>query len=126
MSGNYTERLNSIPILKCKCHDLPPHYSDYTSSSLGIDKTEGRFADVTLEICKHCERKWINYLVEYEGTSRSGRYYRGLISDIALSKLTPETAVEHLEKLDWYIFGGSHFSSGGIYGRGKVETGLFG
>lgn len=41
---SFTERLNE-PEDKCKCYAPPFYYIDYGISFLGIDKTNGRFAD---------------------------------------------------------------------------------
>ena len=107
-------------MVTCKCFVPPLHFTDYDKKFWGTDDTNGRFAEVTVETCIHCQTIWINYLVENESFSKSGRWYRGIISDQELTNLTPMKVVAYLEKLDWYIFGGSYFSSAGNYGKGKV------
>jgi hypothetical protein len=108
----------------CACEQGSAPYRQFKSRALGCDKTEGRFAEVTLDRCKTCGRQWLHYLVEYEAISRSGRWARGLISDDAAHTITPEAAVPYLHGLDWYLYGGSYFD--GITGRrsGPMRWGL--
>jgi len=103
----------------CVCHKPPIHHSDYEISFLGVDKTNGRFAEVTIEKCKHCGTEWINYLVENEAFTRSGRWYRGILEN-GQGKIKPENVETYLENLDWYIFGGSYFNSTGKTGKGTL------
>jgi hypothetical protein len=119
-----TQRLESIPDTKCKCFIPPVHYADYTVSYIGVDETNGRFAEITLQTCIHCSTKWLIYLAEFEGISKSGRWYRGVITEKELKNIEPEEVVAYLEGLDWFIFGGSYFSSTGMYGKGNVQTDL--
>jgi hypothetical protein len=99
----------------CACEQGTARFTQFESRNVGCDETEGRFADVTLERCKTCRRLWLRYLVEYEAFSRSGRWARGLISEADAAAITPETAVAHLNGLQWYLYGGSYFD--GIPGR---------
>jgi hypothetical protein len=92
----------------------PFDYRDYASVRVGVDETNGRFADVTIETCRSCARKWLRYHVEFEHLSRSGRWYRGLLTDAAARAVTPETAVCVLEGLEWRFAGGSAFGSTGF------------
>ena len=99
----------------CVCEQGDAQFTEFESRDVGCDETEGRFADVTLNRCRTCGRTWLLYLVEYEFFSRSGRWARGLIDDDAIKTITPETAVAHLNALEWYLYGGSYFD--GISGR---------
>ncbi len=117
-----TERMESIPEATCKCYLPPLHFSDFEIAFLGTDETKGRFADVSVETCRHCHTKWLKYAVEFEGFRNSGRWYRGIIQEADCTKMTPQKAVAYLEKLDWYIYGGSYFSSTGKYGKGHVRA----
>ena len=95
---------------KCICLDLPLPFDHYEEVRfIGIDEILGRFGQVTLKRCRHCQRYWLHYFVEYEAFSKSGRYYMGLITPETAETLTPETAVDYLENLDWYLYGGSYF-----------------
>jgi hypothetical protein len=40
------------------------------------------------------------------------------------SSNNPENAVEYLESLDWYVYGGSYFESTGEFGQGKLRLDL--
>ena len=99
----------------CVCEQGGARFTEFESRDVGRDETEGRFADVTLNRCRTCGRTWLRYLVEYEAFSRSGRWARGLISEADANTVTPETAVAHLNGLEWYLYGGSYFD--GISGR---------
>jgi hypothetical protein len=59
--NKFTQRLESIPVTKCKCFIPPLHYTDYQKSHIGIDETNGRFAEVTLQTCIHCGTRWLSY-----------------------------------------------------------------
>ena len=117
--------LEHIPEVKCKCY-LPSHtFSEFQEifgddMYFGMDRTNGRYADITIHTCNHCGAKWVKYFAEYEAFSRSGRWYKGIITEKEMEYLKPEDVVSYLEKLDWYIYGGSYFASTGKYGKGKV------
>lgn len=98
---------------QCICMEPPFHHTNFDSHSVGIDETNGRFADVSMERCKQCGRRWLRYFVEYEAFSRSGRWYRGLMADEMAERVTPATAVSILESLEWRFCGGSYFNSSG-------------
>jgi hypothetical protein len=87
----------------------PFHDSDFDSVEIGIDKSNGRFGQVSIKTCRRCTRKWLDYHIEVEAFSESGRWYCGLLSDEAARMLTPEKAIAVLEDLDWYFYGGSYF-----------------
>jgi hypothetical protein len=108
----------------CVCMHPPLDYRDYSSVPIGTDETKGRFADVTIDTCKKCQSKWLKYQVEYAGFSRSGRWYRGQVPDEVARTVTPESAIAVLEKLDWYLYGGSYFDSTGRRGAGRVFVDL--
>jgi hypothetical protein len=99
----------------CVCEQGGARFTEFESRDVGRDETEGRFADVTLNRCRTCGRTWLRYLVEYEAFSRSGRWARGLIGEEAAQSITPQAAVDHLNGLEWYLYGGSYFD--GIVGR---------
>ncbi|MFN8283191.1 MAG: hypothetical protein U0U67_08235 [Chitinophagales bacterium] len=119
----FTERLHTIPDIKCTCYSLDSK-KNFSETYIGVDTRNGRYADITLHTCNDCGATWVRYFAEFEAFSRSGRWYKGIISEPDLKKLKPENAVEYLEKLDWFIFGGSYFSSSGIYGKGHVKADL--
>jgi hypothetical protein len=82
---------------------------------LGSDPTDGRYADVAINRCRTCTRTWLQYQVEYEAFSRSGRWARGVVTREQASAVTPETAADLLHGLPWYLYGGSYFD--GVAGR---------
>ncbi len=109
---------------ECRCMTPPFDFRDYDIESLGIDETNGRFGDVTVETCKRCGAQWLRYFVEYEGMPSSGRWYRGLVSPEMLSGLTPDQAPAVLAGLPWYFYGGSYFETSGQKGCGPLFVDL--
>jgi len=108
----------------CVCTEPPFWHEDYESRFVGVDKRNGRYGEVAIETCKHCGRKWLRYFVEYEAFSSSGRWYRGIVSPEMEAMLTPENAVEMLESLPRYFYGGSYFSTAGMEGSGPLRVDL--
>lgn len=108
----------------CNCMKPPFDHSEFNSSDIGVDKTNGRFGQVSIKSCKRCKRNWLHYQIEYEGFSRSGRWYRGLLSDDIVKTATPETAIAILENLDWHFYGGSYFKTQGQKGSGHIAVDL--
>lgn len=106
----------------CVCRTPPLNYKDYTIVTLGVDTTNGRFADVTIQTCLHCGTKWLNYLVQFEAFTGSGRWYRAVVTEKELTTMTPENAVAFLEHVPFYMYGGSYFEHTGKYGKGKVSV----
>lgn len=113
-----------IQKIGCSCEKPTSNYTEYRSSGLSTDHTNGRYAEVSIQQCKLCQRIWIHYLVEFEHYSKSGRWYKGIVSKKDRPNITPENAVEYLESLEWYVFGGSYFESTGEFGRGKLQVDL--
>lgn len=104
----------------CRCHCPPFHFADYTTIALGEDRTHGRYGEVTVQTCKFCGTHWLRYFVEYEHRSGSGRWYRGVIASNQIDKIKPEQAVDFLESLPSYFYGGSYFGTTGREGHGQV------
>ncbi|MGU3375548.1 hypothetical protein [Chryseobacterium sp. M5A1_1a] len=116
--------MKKIPQIGCGCEKPTSNYTEYRSSELGIDQTNGRHAEVTIQQCKLCQRIWIRYFVEFEHFTKSGRWYKGIVTKKDRSQITPENAVEFLESLEWYVYGGSFFESMGTIGSGKIRVDL--
>ena len=109
----------------CRCLNEPMTDDQYQEIQLiGVDQTNGRYGDVTLKQCKRCDRYWLHYHVEYEAFTGSGRYFLGLIAPETASTLSPDAAVDYLNRLEWHLYGGSYF--GGAKGRstGRVSVDL--
>ena len=98
----------------CRCLTPPFSFQDFDRTAVGVDETNGRLGEVSVETCKACGRTWLRYFVEYEATERSGRWYRGLVSPAVARAITPQTAVAVLQGLEWRFAGGSHFESAGF------------
>jgi hypothetical protein len=99
---------------QCPCYKTPFKHIGFKTTVIGIDKTDGRFADVTCDECLNCGCLWLHYFYKIEAFGNSGRWYRGLINLQQLSKINPENSINHLKSLDWHYAGGSYFKSTGI------------
>ncbi len=109
---------------ECACLD-PEQRSEWERRSVGVDETKGRFGEVSLERCARCRRVWLCYFVEYEGFSRSGRWFRAVVSEEEAARVRPETAAELLASKPWHIYGGSYFGHAGkrgVGGEGSVRV----
>jgi hypothetical protein len=108
----------------CECHEDGP--SQFDTTDLGMDETDNRYGDVELHVCRQCGAHWLRYFVEYEAFSRSGRWYYGLLPNVLALPLTAENAVPILNRLPWYLYGGSYFnlSPPGRRGSGNVHVGV--
>jgi len=107
-------------LTNCRCTFPPPRHFDYSREFIGVDETNGRFAEVSIDTCKYCGTKWINYFYEVEGFSKSGRWYRGIIGEEAAATISASNAAAWLEQLDQYMYGGSYFGTEGAYGSGQL------
>jgi hypothetical protein len=108
----------------CICLTPPFPASAFESKVIGVDESRGRFGEVSLETCRKCGRTWLRYHVEYEAFSKSGRWYQGLVSEDVAGTVTPDAAVEILENLDWYFYGGNYFETAGKKGSGPLSVDL--
>ena len=79
---------------------------------LDWDTTDGRYGDVEIRECVTCKQLWLRYLVEYEGFTGSGRWARGRIDLETALRIQPDEAVDFLNALPNYLYGGSFF--GGV------------
>ena len=104
----------------CICLHPPFYFKDYESTEIGTDLTNSRYGTVSIKKCLKCNKLWLHYLVEYEAFSRSGRWFRGLITEKEIERITPENAINFLEKLDWYFYGGSYFETTERIGKGEI------
>ena len=116
--------MKKLPKLGCACekHDLIE--SEYRTSSVGKDLTDGRNADVSVIQCRLCQRIWIKYAIEFPNSPESARWYKGIIAKKEVAGMKPENAVEYLENLEWYICGGNFFDNKEVFGLGKLNLDL--
>jgi|GEM_PF-726678 len=101
----------------CACTESNYNHENFVITSVGIDQTGGRYGEVSLQQCKICQRNWLHYFYESASISKSGRWYRTIISDKNATEIDPEKAITLLEKSNWYLYGGSYYS--GIIRRSK-------
>ncbi|HEX9987156.1 MAG TPA: hypothetical protein VGE45_01570 [Chloroflexia bacterium] len=93
----------------CKCLQPPFVHTQFDSTYLGVDPQNGRYADVSMDVCRICGRNWLHYHFELEWQSRSGRWYRGLVAGEVVAQVSAHNAASVLEELPWYFAGGSYF-----------------
>lgn len=98
----------------CRCYALPFGQQEFLSTFLGVDVTDGRFADVSIERCASCGQHWLHYAFEIEAFTASGRWYRVCISEVESQTVTASTAVEVMSRRDFHFCGGSYFKTNGL------------
>ncbi|KQR94499.1 hypothetical protein ASG01_01045 [Chryseobacterium sp. Leaf180] len=113
--------MKKLPKLGCACeqHDLFP--SEYRTSVVGKDTTDGRNAEVSIIQCKLCQRIWLKYEFLSENNFEQNRWFKGIIAKKEVADLKPEDAVEYLESLTWYICGGNYFDNEAVFSEGKLD-----
>jgi len=104
----------------CICESLPLNYKNYTSYLVGTDQ---RYGEVEIKKCVHCNQHWLRYFVEYAHYTKSGRWYLGKIEESEIAEINEDNAIQKLENMSWYYFGGSFFDTTGKIGKGTVVTG---
>jgi len=105
----------------CACLSAGPRMPDIVDERhIGCDKTDGRFADVTLRRCSRCWRLWLKYFVEYEFYTAAGRWAETPIDEAAAITMMPEAAPAFLDRAEFYIYGGSHFGHAGRRSSGPI------
>lgn len=101
----------------CKCMNPPLDYRDFeddpTSPSFADDRWGG---EVTVERCRHCGTKWLQYFIERPAFTSSGRWCRAPVTDGDLQGLTSDEVLALISKRPRYLYGGSYFRSTGKLG----------
>ncbi|MFZ4057380.1 MAG: hypothetical protein ACOYKE_04550 [Ferruginibacter sp.] len=97
----------------CGCVQLPLLHTQFNTTFFGFDETAGRFAQVSIDTCKHCGSHWLHYAYEIEGISYSGKWFRVPITAKDIVLITPMNAAAFLCNQPWYFYGGSYFNSTG-------------
>ena len=107
--------MKKLPKLGCTCekHDLIE--SEYRTSIVGTDFTDGKNAEISIIQCRLCQRIWLKYNLE------SDRWFKGIIAKKEVAEMKPENAIKYLENLPWYICGGSYFGNKEVFGEGKLN-----
>ena len=110
---------SALEPFSCSCYNPQAHFTVFDEESIGTEAEH--YGDVSLLTCKHCQKIWLRFLLEYEFQTMAGRYYRGLIDENIAGQVTPDTAAVILESLDWCFFGGSWFNHAGQRSQGPVK-----
>lgn len=93
---------------ECACFKPRTHHN-YYRCYLGMDDTEGRYADVTLQKCKECQSIWLYYFLDYHWRRNGTRWYLGLVSPEKAITITRHNAIDTLNQLDWFFYGGVYY-----------------
>lgn len=94
--------------------------SEYRTSIVGTDSTDGRNAEVSIIQCRLCQRIWLKYSVENSNSTEQNRWFKGIIAKKEVAEMKPENAVEYLENLPWYVCGGEFFGNKEVFREGKL------
>lgn len=87
----------------CPCDGHEARFDQFEiEREVGVDLTNGRYADVQVLRCVACRQLWLTYAVEYADRSRSGRWARGQIDCGSVDAITPESATAYLHGLASY------------------------
>jgi hypothetical protein len=117
------ERLRD-PAEDCRCFRIDGLTNADPQVPVGCDEQSGRFGEVTLQSCGDCGRRWLEYFVEYEAFTASGRRFRGLVSEQQAKELTAVSAAALLGALPWHFAWGSYFSGRWIRESGSARVDL--
>jgi hypothetical protein len=110
-----------MPDRACECLRSGPLSEARAVSYLGLDHTGGRFAEVDIEECTYCRRKWLHYEIHFDDALNPVRWFRGLINAGQAERVTPETTVAILEGLEWYLLGGESTGPESRRSRGPLN-----
>lgn len=104
----------------CRCQSPPFLYTDYTTIDLGEDS---HGAEVSLSTCTRCGLIWLKYLIEEPHYSKSGRWWRVIVSPEQQSSIVADGARSFIEQQKEGFAGGSFFDSTGdrIYAPIKIR-----
>jgi predicted metal-dependent HD superfamily phosphohydrolase len=109
--------------LACTCVDPRCPAAAFETRYVGVDKTDGRFADVSIWTCRTCGSLWLHYRLEKEGFRGAGRWYRGILSPEAARDLQPADAASLVARWSWHFQGGTYFGSAGLWSTTPVRLG---
>ena len=123
MAGSWPKD-EGFGVMTCRCWHSGASFRQFSHfRSVGVDETEGRYADVWVQECRECHLLWLRYAVEYEGFSKSGRWARRHIGQPDAETITPERAVGHVENGS-YVYGGSYFDGASGWRKTPMRWGL--
>ena len=101
----------------CACEDPKARFDVFETRGLGTDALYG---ESSLKTCKTCGRVWLHYLLEFEGTTGSGRWYRGLLAEG--EQVDPAKAAERFAAMPDYLAGGSFFKGQAHRRKGPIDA----
>src|SRR5438128_2441087 len=81
---------------ECPCLRGEVDYRDFETRVLGVDRDYG---ETSILRCRRCGRHWLEYFVEYEYLTASGRWLRGVITPEIAASAKAASAKRILEGL---------------------------
>lgn len=99
---------------ECECKKPRLWDCEDKGEFIGLDMTDSRYGEVWLYQCPDCSRNWLFYRVEYPSYSKSGRWFRAIISSGNSKNIKPEDAEKLINASDYRVIGGSYYGSPGI------------
>jgi len=90
----------------CPCLEGDVHFQNFDRREVGDGPD---FGEVSINKCKRCGRDWLEYFIEYEYFTASGRWFRGVVAPATAASINPADVKTILEGLEWYFRGGSAF-----------------
>ena len=94
------------------CFTPPFDARAFARSPVGVDESEGRYAEVFIDTCNTCGQTFLPYAFAIEGLSGSGRWYRAPLPILG-PRPSAATAVSTIARAPFHYVGGSYFSSAG-------------
>ena len=107
---------------ECPCLRGDVDYRDFETRVLGVDRDYG---EASVLRCRRCGRHWLEYFVEYEYLTASGRWLRGVITPEIAASAKATSAKRILEGLEWYLRGGSAFGGQVFRTSGDLKLWLY-
>jgi hypothetical protein len=79
----------------CQCNKPPFHYESFNTSSLGEDALG---AEITIDSCKTCGQLWLKLLIDEPHYSKSGRWWRVVLSAENAETLAARDVRQYIEQ----------------------------
>lgn len=103
-----------MSIDECECMEPRLWDCEDKGTYLGLDMTDSRYGEVWLYQCPNCAKYWLFYRVEYPSFTKSGRWFRTVLSENNSENIKPEDAEALMNSSTYRIVGGSYYESPGI------------
>lgn len=103
-----------------------PDGSDWEKEAFRIVGSERKYCGEVKILKTTGGGLWLDYHVEYEGFTGSGRWFMAPIEQEKAEAIQASEALDWLASLDWYFQGGSFFGGNVSKASGPPRAGLMG